>query len=116
MSKTKVSVGLYGNDSERSLTNFRVLAVRDLKRDDGAVCRKRGMYLTDDFQCVHITQSQHPKVCVLILLSGMRIHFIRYEPHISSSRSFNFFFFPNSCIDFCSCEVFSSSDRGKSEA
>lgn len=115
MSKTKVSVGLYGNDSERSLTNFRVLAVRDLKRDDGAVCRKRGMYLTDDFQCVHITQSQHPKVCVLILLSGMRIHFIRYEPHILSSRSFNFFF-PNSCIDFCSCEVFSSSDTGKSEA
>ena len=45
MSKTKVSVGLYGNDSERSLTNFRVLAVRDLKRDDGAVCRKRCIYL-----------------------------------------------------------------------
>ena len=115
MSNTKVSVGLYGNDSERSLTSFRVLAVRDLKRDDGAVCRKRCIYLKDDFQCVHTTQSQHPKVCVLILLGGMRIHFIRYQPHTLSSRSFKFFF-PNSCIDFCSCEVVSSSDTGKNEA
>ena len=47
VSKTEVSVGPHGNDSNGSSTNFRILAVRDMKLQWRL---SENMYLSRDFE------------------------------------------------------------------